>query len=360
MAGKSSRSNSNKTGILKIAAELGVSAATVSRALRPETAHMVSDDRRKKILDLADKMHFSPNPGARMLRRGINTTLTVVVPLDETIFFSEFYSRFLSGTLRSAAARGWDVQIRTLKRKHGANFRETIQHIGMDASGVIYMAEPLDEQEVLQLKGYRRPLIMTKAALPTHIDVARLGLPVVGVNNFTGARSAISLLQQLGHKKIGLLLGPHESRDASERKAGYLDVIHHSDLEVRPEWIIEGAFNVEGGRAIMEQLLQCRELPTAICCASDEIAFGAISVMQVAGLQCPGDISIVGFDDGFWATMCRPSLTTVRQPLADMAERAVVAILEASSSRGKIHPPQPAELPTSLVIRDSTQMFQRK
>jgi len=360
MPPKTPRSNSNKTGILKIAAELGVSVATVSRALRPETAHMVSDDRRKQILDLAEHLQFSPNPGARMLRRGINTSLTVVVPLDETIFFSEFYSRFLSGTLRSAAARGWDVQIRTLKRKPGANFRETMQHIGMEASGVIYMAEPLNEHEVQQLKGYKRPLIMTKAALPAHIDVSKVGFPVVGVNNLTGANSAISLLQQLGHKRIGLLLGPSESRDASERKAGYLDVIRHSKLDVRPEWTIQGAFNVEGGRSMMEQLLKCQDLPTAICCASDEIAFGAISVMQVAGIQCPRDMSVVGFDDGFWATMCRPSLTTVRQPLADMAERAVVAILEAASSKGKIHPPQPAELPTSLVIRDSTQLFSGK
>ena len=353
MAGKSNKSNSTKTGILKIAADLGVSTATVSRALRPETAHMVSDERRKKILDLADQMHFSPNPGARMLRKGANTTLTVVVPLDETIFFSEFYSRFLSGTLRSAAARGWDVQIRTLSHKQG-NFREKIQHIGMDAAGVIYLAEPLNDQQVEQLKGYKRPLIMTKAALPTTVDVPHMGLPVVGVNNHAGAKSAISLVQQLGHKKIGLLLGPNESRDATERKAGYLEVIHNSDLDVRPEWIIEGAFNVEGGRSLMEQLLKCNELPTAICCASDEIAFGAISVMQLAGYRCPEDISVVGFDDGFWATMCRPSLTTVRQPLADMAERAVVAILEAAGSKGKAHPPQPAELPTSLVIRDST------
>ena len=293
-------------------------------------------------------------------RRGINTTLTVVVPLDETIFFSEFYSRFLSGTLRSAAARGWDVQIRTLKQKQGGNFRETMQHIGMDASGVIYMAEPLNEQQVQQLNGYKRPLILTKAALPTDVDISKVGLPVVGVNNFAGAKSAISLVQQLGHHKIGLLLGPHESRDATERKAGYLDVIHNSNLDLRPEWIIEGAFNVEGGRAVMEQMLKCKELPTAICCASDEIAFGAISEMQLAGIQCPQDISVVGFDDGFWATMCRPSLTTVRQPLADMAERAVVAILEASSSKGKAHPPQPAELATSLVIRDSTGILQSR
>lgn len=74
----------DKTGIVQIAASLGVSPSTVSRALRPETAHLVQKDRRKQILDLAEKQHFSPNPGARMLRKGVNANLTMVVPLDET------------------------------------------------------------------------------------------------------------------------------------------------------------------------------------------------------------------------------------------------------------------------------------
>ena len=83
-------SRTHRAGIVQIATRLGVSASTVSRALRPETAQLVREDRRKSILDLAEKLHFSPNPGARMLRKGVNASLTVVVPHDENIFFSEF------------------------------------------------------------------------------------------------------------------------------------------------------------------------------------------------------------------------------------------------------------------------------
>src|SRR3954470_5636942 len=97
----------NRAGIVEIAARLKVSPSTVSRALRAETAHLVKEDRRREIFELAEKLHFSPNPGARMLRRGVNPSLTVVVPLDENIFFSEFYGRFLSGTLHAASARQW-------------------------------------------------------------------------------------------------------------------------------------------------------------------------------------------------------------------------------------------------------------
>ena len=116
---RSRSSRLDKTGIVQIAASLGVSPSTVSRALRPETAHLVRADRRKQIMDLAEKQHFSPNPGARMLRKGTNATLTVVVPFDENIFFSEYYGRFLAGTLHAAAARGWGVQISTMLRSRG-------------------------------------------------------------------------------------------------------------------------------------------------------------------------------------------------------------------------------------------------
>src|ERR1035438_10606027 len=99
------RAKKQKDGIVQIATRLGVSPSTVSRALRQETAHLVSAARRKEILDLADRLRFSPNPGARILRQGLNPTLTVVVPLDENIFFSEFYGRFLSGSLDRKSTR---------------------------------------------------------------------------------------------------------------------------------------------------------------------------------------------------------------------------------------------------------------
>ncbi|MDP0499811.1 MAG: LacI family DNA-binding transcriptional regulator [Verrucomicrobiota bacterium JB022] len=355
----SKSSRLDKTGILSIAEELGVSASTVSRALRSETSHLVSSERRKEILDLAERRGFTPNPGARMLRRGVNTSLSVIVPLDESIFFSEFYGRFLAGTLRAAASRGWDVQIRTLKRGPDHDLREAMQQVSLDTSGVIYLAEPLSREELAQLKGYRRPLVLTKAALPRRIEVSDLSLPVVGVDNVEGARSAVRLLHQLGHRRLGLLLGPADSsRDAYERDMGYREAMQALALDARPDWILQGSFSFEGGRAMMERLLQGPERPTALCCASDEIAFGAITALQAAGLRCPEDISIVGFDDGLWATMARPTLTTVRQPLADLAERAVAVIVEAASATGKAKPvrSQPADLSASLVIRDSTRV----
>lgn len=343
-----------RAGIVRIAARLGVSPSTVSRALRPETAHLVRSDRRKEILDLAEQQHFSPNPGARMLRKGVNSTLTVVVPLDENIFFSEYYGRFLSGTLHSAAARGWGVHISTLRRTPGTSFRQAMQYLSLDTSGIIYLAEPLSHADVQELRGYHRPFIMTKSALPPDIKASDLDVPVLGVDNFAGAQTAANMLLQLGHQRIALLLGPPGSRDAFERKLGYVSVLEKAGVLPRPEWMHEGPFSAETGRVGMTALLEGKERPTAVCCASDEIAFGAIHAARLTGLRCPKDISIVGFDDGLWATACRPALTTIRQPLADLAERAVSLLVEAASAPDKARRPVLSDMPAAMVIREST------
>lgn len=354
-----SRSKKQKDGIVQIANRLGVSPSTVSRALRQETAHLVSPQRRKKILDLADRLRFSPNPGARILRRGLNPTLTVVVPLDENIFFSEFYGRFLAGSLHAAAARNWDVHICTLSKTSRTDFREALQHLGVDSSGIIYLAEPLTEADVHKLQGYRRPLVLTRSVLPPDVDPGLIGAPVVGIDNSGGAGSAANLLLQLGHRKIGLLLGPPGSRDAKERKDGYLETLKRNGALPRPQWIFEGPFSAETGRAGMAAFLKGADRPTGLCCANDEIAFGAIEVARAAGLNCPADISVVGFDDGLWASVCRPALTTVRQPLNDLAERAVSLLVESASRPVPSQVTLPSNLAAALVIRDSTQVVAR-
>lgn len=344
----------DRIGIVQIAASIGVSPSTVSRALRPETAHLVRPDRRKEILDLAERQHFSPNPGARMLRRGVNTSLTVVVPLDENIFFSEYYGRFLAGTLHAAAARGWGVHISTLRRGEDTSFREAMQHLSLDSSGIIYLGEPLGPRELEELKGFRRPFVLTKSTLPRDTDVQELGVPVVGIDNLAGARSVASLLLQLGHRRIGLLLGPEGSRDAHERRQGYLEMLQKAGATPRPEWIYSGPFSAETGRIGIGKMLHASERPTAICCANDEIAFGAVHAAHLANVHCPEDISIVGFDDGLWATACQPALTTIRQPLADMAERAVGLIVEAANAPGRARRLILDDLSAPMMIREST------
>ncbi|HEY4301871.1 MAG TPA: LacI family DNA-binding transcriptional regulator [Candidatus Didemnitutus sp.] len=344
----------SRAGIVQIAQRIGVSASTVSRALRPETAHLVKADRRKQILDLADALHFMPNVGARIIRHGGSASLTVVVPHDENIFFSEYYGRFLSCILHAAAGRNWDVHISTLRRHPDQNLRQTLQHFSLETSGIIYLGEPFTMEDLEHLRGYRRPLVLTQSSLPPTLDVRDLGVHVIGVDNFSGAKSAASLLRQLGHREIGLVLGPSASRDAYERRRGYLEILQRDGATVRPEWIFEGPFSHDTGRDGFAAIFAGREKPTALCCANDEISFGVIDAARAAGIRCPEDLSLVGFDDGPWALACRPTLTTIRQPLTDLAERAVALVVEASHAPAAARRILHNEMPAALVIREST------
>jgi DNA-binding LacI/PurR family transcriptional regulator len=229
-----------------------------------------------------------------------------------------------------------------------------MQHLSVDSSGIIYLAEPLSPHDIQELHGFRRPFVLTKSTLPGNIDVRELGIPVIGVDNLSGARSVVSLLLQLGHRRIGLLLGPEGSRDAQERKQGYLAMLQEADAMPRPEWIYSGNFSAETGRVGIARILHSAERPTAVCCANDEIAFGALHAAHLAGVRCPDDLSVVGFDDGMWATVCQPALTTIRQPLADMAERAVGLVVEAANAPGQARRIVLDDMPASMMIREST------
>jgi len=108
--------NKELTGIRRMADELGVSIATISRALNPGTSHLVREDRRKRIMEMADKMQYRPNPGARLIQRGVSPVVNMLIPGEEEVFFSEFYARFMAGVVRAAKDSSWEVRINALRR----------------------------------------------------------------------------------------------------------------------------------------------------------------------------------------------------------------------------------------------------
>jgi DNA-binding LacI/PurR family transcriptional regulator len=130
------------TGIRLMAQKLGVSTATISRALSPETSHLVKEERRKAILELADKMRYRPNPGARLIQRGMSSTIGVLIPGDEDVFFSEFYGRFMGGMIQAIKDTDWEVRINALK-DGSENVLDEFRRVGLGCSGLIYAGLPL-------------------------------------------------------------------------------------------------------------------------------------------------------------------------------------------------------------------------
>ncbi|MEN8661483.1 MAG: LacI family DNA-binding transcriptional regulator [Lentimonas sp.] len=341
------------TGIRLIAKEVGVSTATVSRALNEDTAHKVKESTRSSILELADKMHFRLNPGARIMQRGLSPTIGIIVPRKDAVFESEFYGRFLGGVISATAATSWDVRILTTGRDP-LKFVEELRAAGRDCSGLICLGTPLSEGTLVELENYRRPLVLLKSVLPLDYSIESGSFHVIGTDNFGGGVSASRHLCELGHRKIGLILGPDASRDFVERERGYFEGLRQFGIEIDPSLSFRESYDDQSGRHGCEYFLNMAERPTALLCANDSLAFGALDYAKSMGVNCPNDISIVGFDDGLLANCCSPKLTTVTQPLAEMAAQAVEVIMNNIEAPSMMSLGELIELPTTLSIRESS------
>lgn len=334
-----------------MAKELSVSTATISRALNPETSHLVKEERRKAIIELADKIRYRPNPGAKLIQRGVGCMIGVLIPNEEDVFFSEFYGRFMGGMVQAISDTDWEVRIIALKG--GSDILDECRRIGLGCSGLVYAGHPLTHEQVDALSHYHSPLILLRSVLPPDYPIEKVNCHVLGIDNYNGALAAVKHITQLGHKRVGVILGPSASRDFSERERGYRDGLAQAGITVDEGMFFRGSYDQESGRAGCEYFLSRDEPPTALICSSDNIAFGALDYSKDKSVSCPKGISIIGFDDGPWAIACSPKLTTIRQPLGALSRLAVQILIESVSDR-KGHHCKRVNLDVSLNQREST------
>jgi LacI family transcriptional regulator len=196
--------------------------------------------------------------------------------------------------------------------------------------------------------------------------LTRSGLPCVGVDcaimgpaaefvmsdNPAGAAVAVGHLRDLGHRRIATITGLVETRPGADRLRGYRDALRARGLAFRDEYVAYGDFYVESGRSAMARLLALDEPPTAVVCASDMMALGAIRAVAEAGLSVPDDVSIVGFDDIQLAGHVQPPLTTLRQDKARLGVEAGRALTRLIAADPAV--PEAMTLPVELVVRGST------
>jgi DNA-binding LacI/PurR family transcriptional regulator len=174
------------------------------------------------------------------------------------------------------------------------------------------------------------------------------GVPVVVSANRAGARAAVVHLVGLGHRRIAVVTGRPGVPCTAERLAGYREAMAGAGLPVDPRWEVCGNFQRDDAlRATRAMLGALPVPPTAVLACSDAMAVGVFQALAEYGCQVPGDVSVVGFDDSVAATHVTPALTTVRQPWSDLGAAALAALLSGGA-------PARTELPTTLVVRDST------
>ncbi|MFJ8884559.1 LacI family DNA-binding transcriptional regulator [Streptomyces sp. NPDC102402] len=335
------RDSPGRVTLNMIASEAGVSVSTVSKVLNGRSD--VSADTKERVEAVMDHLGYQRRPARR---RGAVIDL-VLNELDS--LWSVEIIRGVDEVLHEAGAS------MVLSAVHGrsSDTREWIDQLAARRSnGAILVVSDLTQQQRKRLTALDVPFVLLDPV--GSVDAL---VPTVGATNWAGAVSATEHLIALGHTRIAHLAGPRQVLCSRARADGFRATMEQAGLPMPAGWVAHGEFNHASGRAETTRLLDGLEdsgeqPPTAVFAASDLQALGAFEVLRDRGFAIPSDISIVGFDDLPVARWTHPPLTTVRQPLFEMASVAANALLRVIDG-------EPAdqfrlELATQLVVRGST------
>jgi LacI family transcriptional regulator len=325
------------TTIAFIAEQTGVSVPTVSKVIngRPD----VSNDTRRRVVEALIEHGYRRTPRARTRS-----------PLLEVIFNeleSEWALEIVRGVERVAGRNDLAVVISEMQER-GRPGRAWFEGVlARRPMGVIAVFSDITDAVREQLRFHDIPFVVVDPTGEPHHDT-----PSVGATNWNGGLTATRHLIGLGHRRIAVIGGPDSILCSRARVDGYRAAMDEAAVPLDPSLISHGGFNVDEGLERARTLLRAADRPTAIVTGNDLQALGVYQAARELRLHIPEDVSVVGFDDLPVAQWVSPPLTTIRQPLVEMAVAA--AELALSMARGET-PSQPrVELTTELVVREST------
>ncbi|MBI1620849.1 LacI family DNA-binding transcriptional regulator [Aquamicrobium zhengzhouense] len=327
--------------IKDIAERAGVSPATVSRAL--SGSGLVAEPTLSRIRETARAMNYRPNVSARNLRTQRSMSVLMVV----RDISNPFYLEVMKGVEEAASDAGYSVLMGNTQN----NPRRETEYFDMlrdgHADGMILMTGKLPPR--LESEGSALSQLPLVVALET---IEGYGLPHVQIDNRGASREAVEHLIGLGHRRIAHLTGPLPELMATLRRDGWREAMQAAGLDIPAAYEQRGDYLLRTGQELTAKLWELPEPPTAIFCANDEMAFGAIHELRRRGLDVPADVSVVGFDDIYLSQALFPPLTTVSQPRAEIGRKAMSLLLDVIGEADL--PPDPVVMPTILKIRGTT------
>lgn len=331
-------------GIKEVAAEAGVSTATVSRALRG--LEHVNPQTRAKIEVAAAKLNYSLTGDGDRIRPGRTNSVGVVAPYISRWYFAQV----INGAEQALREAGLDLLLYNFSQMKGRERLFQHQLLKGRVDALIVISLPPTEEEFASMLSLGIPIAL--------VGMAHKACASIKIDDVAGARTATQHLVNQGHKQIGLMSGrpddPFNFSVPQDRRRGFLQVLAENGLEWLPSREVHGDFTMNTASRAMDDLLARPNRPTAIFCESDEMAFGAMQAARRHGLSIPDDISIIGFDGHEMAEYS--DLTTIEQPVQLMGEMAAWSIMERLRKPSAEVPS--LVLPTTLVVRDSTKRLE--
>lgn len=329
-----------KANIHDVAALAGVSSATVSRALRGLPT--VATPTRDKIIEAASRLDYHINRQASGLASGRTWSIGLVAPWLGTWYTSQV----IAGAEQVLGSSGYDMLVASVTTTSIDPFLSRTQSFGQRVDGTILVDVYLKGADLERLEQLGGPIVAFGEPFGSH--------PSVSIDNSSAARTATQHLLELGHRRVGLVRGCELDFNTSpvpqRREAGWREAHRLAGLAVDEDLMVDGYDMTVGGQQALDWLMALDEPPTAVFCSSDQMAFGLLAAARRRGMQIPGDLSVIGFDDHTSAEAL--GLTTMRQNVLTMASTAVSCLVELVEGR------EPAVRslvePVELVLRGTT------
>ncbi|OSY36882.1 LacI family transcriptional regulator [Pseudonocardia autotrophica] len=323
-----------------VARHAGVSVSTVSYVLNDSGP--VAPDRRNRVLDAIRVLEYSPNESARNLKRRSASTIGMVVPE----LANQFFAMVTEGVQRAASSRDVLVVLVVPDAGHQPEEDQTRLLRSQRVDGVVYLSGTGTAPAPLYELARTGPVVLVDEQLPG------LELPTIVCDSRRGAREVAAHVLEQGHRRLAVIGGPPALWTSQQRLAGYREAFAGAGIDPDQVVVLNGDYRQASGSKLARKAL-CETggpRPTALLCANDLMAIGAVEACRDVGLRVPEDVSIVGFDDLPFSSLLTPSLTSVRQPAHDMGFQAGTVLLDTLEGRpvGPISP-----LPVSVELRDS-------
>ncbi len=297
-----------------VAQRAGVSKATVSYVLNGrETRIKITERTRNRIYDAARELNYHPNALARGLAQARTETVTLVMQYARIFSgWSGFTNQMMRGASEAAFQAGYDLMLHT--KEQSCLDQEVAALTDGRADGALLLRDADDPlAERLLERGFPAVLMFTNS---DHPDVWQ-----VDCDNVTGGYLATNYLLELGHRRIMHLAGVPRSASARDRKLGYERALRDAGIALRPDWCVEMPY---GGASFDEVACALRQpdRPTALFAWSDDVAVAALTMARSVGLRVPVDLSVIGYDSTELCGYTNPTLTSMRQPIYEMAAKA--------------------------------------
>lgn len=318
---RTARRQNTAATISDVAREAGVSPMTVSRVINGETN--VRAATRERVDAAIAMLKYSPNPAARSLAGAQPIRIGLLYSNPSAVYLSEF----LVGSLDYASAA--NIQLIVEKCELGDHELEVAKHLiagGID--GIILPSPLCDSIDLIgTIIAEGVPSVSVGSGTPSPELLA------VSIDEYAAAHTMTQHIIALGHRRIGFVIGNPKQGASAKRLEGYLAALAEAGIEHDAQLIAQGQFTYRSGLDAAEALLQARDAPSAIFASNDDMAAAVVAVAHRRGLDVPGDLTVCGFDDTTLATAIWPELTTIHQPIADMARAGVELLVKEIRAR---------------------------